>query len=745
MLKADTGRLREPAALIMLAVLVTSTLVGIARMLISSGAYASPFGIRAAVALSVLVSPVLTGLAAGAVLLVTKFGAPTPRARLVALGSAGTLGLGVLFSLVGVFGVLFGDGLTFRDTFEYLISGLPMIAFAALGIVFAIRSAADLQPGAASAAPYDRPGQSFYGAPHNDGYAAQGQPYAPGLPQSGQQGGLPQGGQQGGHDEGGYGPGHGQGMPAQSAQQGHPAPPGAIPPTPGHPGQYGQPGQYGDAPGAGQGQQGQYGQSGPGPNHQAPNQQDHGQQGHGQQDHGQPGHGQQDHGQQDHGQQGPGRHGHGQPEQGPGQDQGQAAPATSYPQLPPPPSASEQQQQYAHDPYGTPYAGQDRGQGAFSQDRSQDPYADPYAQNAAYPQNGAPGQDRPAEPYGQPAQPQHQQQSWSTAEHNHLPAAPAPGQGHQPFQTGAHYPDYSDQYGATPPPAAPNQGGPGESPQQQGGQHHSPQHQPPQQQGGQHHSPQHHSPQHQAPQQQGQPSGGYPSPPQGPVFDQYGYAGQQSGAEAGFGQGAYSDPAYGSSPSPAAPYEGPQYGQQGGSPFGGYSGPQFAHQAAEQPPATPSFDSGFESSFGDGPTYENATDPREQQIAQAYQQAQNYQQQARPSDYSSGPTGPLNGPQDYQDFYDSPLGHPQSSERPAYPVSGGDSADQTVRFDPAAYQGDQLSGPGQVMNPGRREEPIDPTAIYAPDRSQAKYEEGSGSDQSGRGTDPNLPWYGSDR
>lgn len=734
MLKADTGRLREPAALLMLAVLVTSTLVGIARMLISPGVHASPFGIRAAVALSVLVSPMFTGLAAGAVLLVTRFGAPTPRARLVALGSAGTLGLGVLFSVIGVFGVLFGDGLTFRDTFEYLISGLPMIALAALGIVFAIRSAANLQGGAAPVAPYDPQGQGFYGGPHNDGYAAQGQPYAPGLSQAGpQQGGVPP---QDGHDEGAYGPGPGQGAPAQPAQQGHPAQPGNVPPAPGHPGQYGGPGQYGEAPGA---DQGQHGQPGPGPNQQDHGQQqDHGEQGHGQQQD----HGQQDHGQPGHGQQGPGRHG--QPEQGPGQGQGQAAPAVaSYPQLPPPPQPAAEQQQYAHDQYGTPYTGQDRGQGAFSQDRSQDPYSGPYAQNAAYAQNGVSGQDRPAEPYGQPAQPQ--QQPWPPAERDHLPAAPVPGHGHQPFQAGAHYPDYPDQYGATPPSAAPNQGGPGESPQQGGqhrpAQHHAPQHQAPQQGG------QHHAPQHQAPQQQGQPSGGYSSPPQGPVFDQYGYAGQQqSGAEGGFGHDAYSDPSYGSSPSPAAPYDqAPQYGQQGGPQFGGYSGPQFAHQAAERSPATPSYDSGFESSYGDGPTYENMTDPREQQLAQAYQQAQNYQQQTRASDYSSGPTGPLNTAQDYQDFYDSPLGHPQTSDRPAYPASGGDSADQTVRFDPAVYQGDQLSGPGPVVNPGRREEPIDPTAIYAPDRSQAKYEEGSGSDQSGRGTDPNLPWYGSDR
>jgi hypothetical protein len=47
--------------------------------------------------------------------------------------------------------------------------------------------------------------------------------------------------------------------------------------------------------------------------------------------------------------------------------------------------------------------------------------------------------------------------------------------------------------------------------------------------------------------------------------------------------------------------------------------------------------------------------------------------------------------------------------------------------------------------PARREEAIDPTAIYAPDRSQAKHEEGSGTEQAARGTEPNLPWYGSER
>lgn len=685
MLKADTGRLREPAALITLAVVSTGVLIGIARLLISSDTSPSSFGVRSAVYLQTLVSPLHTALAVGAVLLVTKLGEATRRARLVALGSAAALGLGVLFGLVAVVGVLFGDLPAFRDRFEYLITGLPMIALAAVGAVFAIRSAAALpsRRGPGLSEGYGQPGQfgqGGFGGPGNETFP--GQEHAPGLPQ----GGPPQGG----HGEGfANGPGFGPGAPAHPGYPGQPVPPP-------HPGQYGQGGQPA--------QQGQYGQPG-----------EYGQQ------YGEPAD-PQEHGQQapqGNGQQSPPGQGQHQVQQssGPsheGQHAGQAgdppaAPGASHPQLPPPPAQSQQQAQ--PEPggasYPAPYGAQDRPQGAFGADRSQDPYA-------------------PADSYGQPAQampPAAQQQPWPAAESAQRQAydpqphqsQPHQSQAHQPsgqdFQPGAAH--YAEQFGASPQPlpapplptsatpygqAEPAPAWPAANFNQQ-----QPAAAPADHQTGQH--------------PQGPPPSGHAAPPPGPAFDQYGYAGQRSEPEGYSSYGA----------------------QQGGSPFSGYSGAQFARQAAEQAPDGTGFDSGgFEAAF-DGPPYDGGgADPREQQLAQAYQQAQSYQQQARPVDYSSGPTGPMNPPQEYQGYYDNPLGHPQTPERPVHPVG---DVEQTMRFNPAAYQGDSLSDPPS----GGREEPLDPTAIYAPERPQAKYEEGSGSDQSGRGTDPNLPWYGSDR
>ncbi|MBX6386103.1 MAG: hypothetical protein IRZ07_24545, partial [Microbispora sp.] len=165
-------------------------------------------------------------------------------------------------------------------------------------------------------------------------------------------------------------------------------------------------------------------------------------------------------------------------------------------------------------------------------------------------------------------------------------------------------------------------------------------------------------------------------------------------------QPSYEQPSYDSGRAPEA-----GYGQ--GSSFSGYSGP----------------------AFDASPAYEGSADPREQQLAQAYQQAQSYQK-ALPDQ----PTGP----QDMPAYYDNPLGHPQSDPAPYQPPAAGPT-EQTMRFDASTYRPDPLN------DPLRGQEPLDPTAIYTPDRSQAKYEEGSVPDQAGRGTDPNLPWYGSDR
>jgi hypothetical protein len=398
--------------------------------------------------------------------------------------------------------------------------------------------------------------------------------------------------------------------------------------------------------------------------------------------------------------------------------------AAPYAQLP----APVDQQQYAQDPYASLYA----------PDRSQEGYGAPAAQGDAYAAQTA---------YPQPAAPQAASQG-----------AHAQPQAQQDFQTGAHY---SDQYGSAgyqqDPPGGQaygsNQGfgadvpGAGAPYGQQ---------------------PDSAAPAHAA----GQTYEGYP---QTPAYDQYGYAAQQQqqaqpqpqaggyaqqsfgsqqesggypqsqGTEGrGFAQGSYQDSAYGQSgshaaPAPAGPsgshalgdarpYEQPdptqQYGQQGGAPFSGYSGPQFA--PAADAPTQGGFDGGPQ------PAYDQTTDPREQQLAQAYQQAQSYQQLGTPTDYPPTPAAPPAA-----DYYGNPLGHPQ--QEPYTAPGAAPSDQQTTRLDPPAYQGDALSGPT------RREEPLDPTAIYAPERSQAKYEEGSGTDQAGHRADTNPHWYGSER
>jgi hypothetical protein len=396
--------------------------------------------------------------------------------------------------------------------------------------------------------------------------------------------------------------------------------------------------------------------------------------------------------------------------------QGQPAPdgATPYGQLPAPVD-----QQYAQDPYGSLYAS-DRSQEGYG---APAPQGDGYAAQTAYPQPAAPQAAQGA--YGQP-----------------------PAQ--QDFQTGAHYSDQYGQAGYQQDPSGgqaygSNQGfgadAPGAAPYGQ-------------------------QPDSTAP---GQTYEGYQ---QAPGYDQYGYAAQQQPQQAqaggyaqqpfggqqenggfpqsqgtegrGFAQGSYQDSAFGQSGSHAAPapagspgshalgdagpYEQPdpaqqQYGQQGGSPFSGYSGPQFAQTA--DAPTQGGFDGGPQ------PAYDQTTDPREQQLVQAYQQAQSYQQLGTPTDYPPTPAAPPAA-----DYYSNPLGHPQQEP---YTPGAAPSDQQTTRLDPPAYQGDALSGPTG------REEPLDPTAIYAPERPQAKYEEGSGTDQAGHRADTNPHWYGSER
>ncbi len=735
-IRVDIGRLREPAAWIMLAMVSTGVLIGIARLLISEaspiGGSGTSFGIRAASGLYSLASPVSTALAVAAVFLVTKVGEPTPRARQIVLGMAGALGLAVLFSLISALGLLFGGALSFRDRFEYLLTGLPMVALTALGAVFTLNSVAAWEPRRERG----RADGGFFGGFQNDAHAGYGQqsppasgpapahvgpvqasaaPHAPviGGPYAHPPGLLPHGSQ----------PPVGQPLPAQpSASQ----PPVLLPRAP-------QP--AGSQP----------------PVVQPLNAQPLG-------------------------------------------------PQASYPEQPfREPSYQEPQQA---NQYASPYAAQSHGPEPVG---ASAPYAVQQPEVPRLPQSA----DQPfvqpiggyAEPFGGPVFDQHGYagQQFEAVGHGHQPDAVGHGQPsfvgqpESPAFEGSNTPEEAPAFAqhsfADPAAAQLSYAGPavgGQAFADPAAPHHAfdpaaPQHtyaepaaahvsyvEPPVPQlsyagpvaGGQAFVEQgvgqpavvQHSYMDPALAQESPAQFSYPEPSaaEAPVT-QAPYAEPtvvgQPYAEPAYAEPAYAKPGFGHSRadhgqySPAEqaqPYGQPQgqpYGQpQGGSPFSGYSGPQFTPHVAEQPP---SFEAGFEPvSVVDGQVraFDGVIDPREQQLAQAYQQAQGYQQHAQPVVQATGPLPKI------PDYYSSPLGHPQGPEPTTY-------ADQTLRFDPHQgdphqgdpYEGDALSGPY------RREEPINPTAIYAPERSPVKHEEGVGTEQVGHATDSTLHWYGSDR
>ncbi len=110
-------------------------------------------------------------------------------------------------------------------------------------------------------------------------------------------------------------------------------------------------------------------------------------------------------------------------------------------------------------------------------------------------------------------------------------------------------------------------------------------------------------------------------------------------------------------------------------------------------------------------------------MAQAYQQAESYQQQAQ------GTEPQLRVPEYGSPGYDGPFGHPQQASQapqglpapqaPYQPQGGGPQWDPrseaTIRFDPSAYSGDPLSDPSPAARTWDSQ-PIDPTAIYKPEQ-----------------------------
>ncbi|MFB9721894.1 hypothetical protein [Planobispora longispora] len=233
----------------------------------------------------------------------------------------------------------------------------------------------------------------------------------------------------------------------------------------------------------------------------------------------------------------------------------------------------------------------------------------------------------------------------------------------------------------------------------------------------------------------------------------------------------------------------PQPPDNYGQPLTGYSGAEFARQAAEAAPQYPD----AAPQYPDAAPHYSVPDPmdaRSQQIAHAYQQAESYQQQAygaaEPS-YGAEPQYGGTEPQLRLPEYTASqpgTGYDQQSsgydqqapaydqQAPAYDQqsSGYDSsfgqaqppqtapqwetppADATLRFDPGAYRADPLGGPAPAAHSApaasswESPQPIDPTAIYTPERSgQAMGEETGDRERVGPGQEQSTSWYGSDR
>ncbi|MGI5283827.1 hypothetical protein ACQEVF_10885 [Nonomuraea polychroma] len=661
MSKLDVARLKEPAAWVMLVTGLINVLLAIGHILIGSSS-ASTFTGRAAANFFDVTSPVVAALLLGAVLLVTKVGQPSAKAKPIMYGAAAGLLLASVFGMLALLlGLFAGDGV--RDVVEFVLLGVPQLALTAIALAYLIPQVLPERP---AAQVYHHPqfGQQppFAGGPQ-DPAAAYGQPQ-PGYGQQppaayGQQPGYGQQPQMGQPPFGqqpapgqpeqapaafGQQPGYGQQPPPESgyAQQ----PPSAQQPGYGQP----QPG-YGQQPPSGQqpdyGRQPDYGQQ---PDHgrQLPGQQpDFGQQ---------PPSGQQpDFGQQPpsgqqpgYGQQPPSFGGGLPPEQSayappavdaqpvqPAAPNQHAEPGYGAPQpeayqpvraaLPPAPSDQQPPQGFGQDAS----FGQNNG---FGQDSA-------FGQAAYTSSDTAPSVDRPAQEY---ATPPAQEYNTPAAEYQPAPYVPADSQ--------------PNLYGPpSPNPYAPL---PANDPYAPPADHQNPY----------------------------APPDAFSTPADQPSYP----TGDTSPNNAPFqppyqGQSAFDQPQ-----------------QQGGTPFTGYSGTEYATPNAYQEPDPP-------------------VDPRAQQLMDAYQQAETYQATAgttpdlRVPDYAGQP-----GP------YDDPFGHPQQPQQPgayepqqgAYdprpyqpthqaPAGRQDQGESTMRIDPAAYRGDALGG-----RPG--DDPIDPTAIYTP-------------------------------
>ncbi|MFO7253182.1 MAG: hypothetical protein DIU60_020780, partial [Actinomycetes bacterium] len=184
MIDVEVGRLREPAAWAMLVTAAASVLSLVVHVLFGD---TGTFGVRAGTALDDLSHPILPALALGAVVLATRFGPVSPRARHLLFGALGTLGLAALFGVVGLIALVFA-GVSAGTKLQLLVLGLPQLALLGIALAYGLgllktlpRPAAPFGPGGAA-----MPGAPFPGPAGPAGPAGPG-PFPPfaGHPQAG--------------------------------------------------------------------------------------------------------------------------------------------------------------------------------------------------------------------------------------------------------------------------------------------------------------------------------------------------------------------------------------------------------------------------------------------------------------------------------------------------------------------------------------------------------------------------------
>jgi hypothetical protein len=337
-IRNQAQRVREPVALLLLAAMALSVIVGLwillsaqsqlfDRLVTSLPGGGLNFGDRALEAFGYFGAIYITALPMAAVVLATLTGGKVRRAREITLGAAVLQAAALILSVI-CWLAAFGSDLSTSGKTQTFIAGLVGLIVAVAGLMFtlAVLRAAELQGsraasgghGAAATSTQQLPGQAGYGQPgygqqpvrvpsaqqaqaqaqqaqQAQAQAQQGQAQA-GYGQPGQQGYGQQGYRQQGYGQQGYGQ-----QPTRVPQGQHPS---SAPTQPG----YGQPGQQGyTQPGQGYAQPGQqaytqpsYGQQG----YTRPAQQDYSQQEYSQQEYSQQEYSQQGYGQQGYGQQG---------------------------------------------------------------------------------------------------------------------------------------------------------------------------------------------------------------------------------------------------------------------------------------------------------------------------------------------------------------------------------------------------------------------------------------------------------